>query len=344
MNRRLPLLLFLAVLAWLVYRIVGDLLQPVIWAVILAYASWPLFSLVRALCRGRSGFAASAMVLLLGIAVMLPLIGLMLVIQREAVEIANRLPVWLEQRETLQDRLAQIPYLGDELSRWVGEWGDLGELARQYLLPQIRGLSRRAVNMLGDVGMVAGQWILTLFLMFFLFRDGQALTAEVRHGLRLGLGDRADNYLDIAERTSRAVLYGIVLTAIVQGSVAGLGYWGIGLASPGLLTLLTIAMALIPFGAMAVWVICCLWLLAQGETWQASALLAWGSLVVSWVDNLVRPLVISQATSIPFSLIVLGILGGLLNFGFIGLFLGPIILAIAHAAWEEWLKTRPIAS
>ncbi|RQW80414.1 MAG: AI-2E family transporter, partial [Methylococcus sp.] len=83
MNRRLPLLLFLALLAFLVYRIVGNLLEPVIWAVILAYASWPLYARVRALCRGGAGLAATVMVLLLGIAVMLPLVGLMLVIQRE---------------------------------------------------------------------------------------------------------------------------------------------------------------------------------------------------------------------------------------------------------------------
>ena len=195
-------------------------------------------------------------------------------------------------------------------------------------------------DVLGNAGLLAGQWSLSLFLMFFLYRDGESLTAEVRHGLRLGLGARADNYLDIAQRTSRAVLYGIVLTAIVQGSVAGLGYWGVRLPSPALLTLLTIVMALIPFGAVVVWVLCCLWLFFQGETWRALALLAWGSLIVSWVDNLVRPLVISQATRIPFALVVLGIIGGLLGYGFLGLFLGPVILAIAHAAWEEWLRTR----
>lgn len=340
LTRRLPLLLFLAGLALLVYRILGPLLEPLLWAVILAYATWPAYRHLLALLGRRNTLSALVMVSLLGIAVLLPLAGLTTVIQREMTSVIHQLPLWLEQRSVLQEQLARIPYVGDELSQHVEQWADVGELIRQQLLPQVRGLSRRLLDVLGNAGLLAGQWSLSLFLMFFLYRDGESLTAEVRHGLRLGLGARADNYLDITQRTSRAVLYGIVLTAIVQGSVAGLGYWGVRLPSPALLTLLTIVMALIPFGAVVVWVLCCLWLFFQGETWRALALLAWGSLIVSWVDNLVRPLVISQATRIPFALVVLGIIGGLLGYGFLGLFLGPVILAIAHAAWEEWLRTR----
>ncbi|MDD1650121.1 MAG: AI-2E family transporter [Methylococcaceae bacterium] len=338
--RSLPLLVFLAGLSLLVYQVLGNLLKSIIWAIIMVYATWPLFYRMKAGLGGRSGLAACLMVLLLGIAIIAPLIGMTTVIQREAVEFIHNLPGWLEQRSVLHESLARIPLIGEELSRVVEQWGDIGEVMKQQIIPQIRALSRRLVNMLGGAGLVAGQWILTLFLMFFLYRDGETLTAELRHGLRLGLGERADNYVDIAVRTSRAVLYGIVLTAIVQGSVAGIGYWGVKMPAPALLTLTTIAMALIPFGSLVVWVLCVLWLFLQGETWRAMALLLWGSLVVSWVDNIVRPLVISQATRIPFALVVLGIVGGLVSYGFLGLFIGPVVLAIAHAAWREWLKTR----
>ncbi len=337
-SRRLPWLVFLTALTFLVYRILGNLLEPILWAVILVYATWPLQQRMKTGLNGRGALAASLMVLLLSTAVIAPLIGMTTVIQREFSEVIRQLPTWLEQRSALQDSLARIPVIGDELSRRVGRWGDLGDFVKQQLAPQLRDLSRRLLNMLGGAGLVAGQWVLTLFLMFFLYRDGEALTAEVRHGLQLGIGQRAGAYIDIAVRTSRAVLYGIVLTAIVQGSVAGIGYWAVSLPGPTLLTLITIAMALIPFGALMVWVICCLWLFLQGEAWRATALLLWGSLVVSWVDNLVRPLVISQATRIPFALVVLGIVGGLVSYGFLGLFIGPVVLAIAHAAWKEWLK------
>lgn len=342
--RSLPLLVFLAGLSLLVYQVLGNLLKPIIWAIIMVYATWPPYFRVKTGFMGRGDLAASLMVCLLGIAIIAPLIGMTSVIQRESVDFIRNLPGWLEQRSALHDSLVRLPLIGDELSRMVDQWGDIGEVMKLQVIPQLRGLSRRLLDMLGGAGLVAGQWMLTLFLMFFLYRDGEALTAELRHGLRLGLGERADNYVDIAVRTSRAVLYGFVLTAIVQGSVAGIGYWGVQMPAPALLTLTTIAMAMIPFGAPVVWVLCVLWLFLQGETWRAMALLLWGSLVVSWVDNIVRPLVISQATRIPFALVVLGIIGGLVSYGFLGLFIGPVVLAIAHAAWKEWLKTRTALS
>lgn len=338
--RSLPLLVFLAGLSLLVYQVLGSLLEPIIWAIIMVYATWPVHCRIKARLGGQSSLAAGLMVLLLGIAIITPLVGLTTMMQRETLAFIHDLPTWLEQRSALHESLARIPLIGDELSRMLEQSGDIGEVMKRQIIPQLRGLSRRLLDMLGGAGLVAGQWMLTLFLMFFLYRDGEALTADLRHGLRLGLGERADNYVDIAVRTSRAVLYGIVLTAIVQGGVAGIGYWGVKMPAPALLTLATIAMAMIPFGAPVVWVLCVLWLSLQGETWRAMALFLWGSLVVSWVDNIVRPLVISQATRIPFALVVLGIVGGLVSYGFLGLFIGPAVLAIAQAAWREWLRTR----
>ncbi len=338
--RQTLLLLFVGGLGWFTLGVLGPLLEPILWAIIITYATWPLYARIHKHVGQRSTLAAGLMITLLGVAVVLPLISLTAILQREAADAIRALPHWLEEREVLQERLAQIPYIGQELSRRVSEWGsDLPALLNRTLLPRIQGIGHRLLDMLGGAGWVAGQWLLALFLLFFLFRDGLSLTAEVRLGGRLAIGERADNYLDIAVTTSRAVLYGIVLTAIVQGSVAGIGYWAVDMPGPALLTLLTILMALIPFGASVVWTLACAWLTIQGENGAAIALLLWGALVVSWVDNLVRPIFISQATDIPFALVVLGIIGGLLGYGFLGLFLGPVILAIGHAAWEEWLKT-----
>ena len=337
-HRQLPLLLFLTGLALLAYRILGHLIEPILWAIILTYASWPLYRRTKTAVNGRSGLASGLMIGVLSTLIVAPLIGLTSVLQHEFSEFIQNLPGWLEQRSALEERIKHIPMIGDELSQWVSQWDDLNNLAKQQLIPRLRGWSRRLLVVAGDVGLVAGQWVLTLFLMFFLYRDGETLTADARHGFKRAIGDRADNYLDIAVNTSRAVLYGIVLTAIAQGAVAGIGYWGVDMPGPVLLTLATIVMALIPFGALTIWVLCCFWLFAQGENWRAVALLLWGSLVVSWVDNLVRPLVISQASRIPFALVMLGIIGGLLSFGFLGLFVGPVVLAIGHAAWREWLK------
>ena len=135
-------------------------------------------------------------------------------------------------------------------------------------------------------------------------------------------------------------MYGLVFAALAQGGMAGIGYWAAGLKAPLLLAVFTTLIALlpIPFGTPLVWASIGLWLLLTGHPLPGIGLLLWGTLVVSWVDNLVRPLVISGVTRIPFLLVIFGVLGGLANFGLIGLFLGPVILAISLAVWREWLE------
>jgi predicted PurR-regulated permease PerM len=137
---------------------------------------------------------------------------------------------------------------------------------------------------------------------------------------------------------TKAVVWGLVATALAQGLVAGLGYWWAGMHAPVLLGAITALIALIPFGTPFAWGTIAAWLLISGDTVAGLGLIAWGVLVVSWVDNLVRPLVISNATRIPFLLVMFGVLGGLAAFGLVGLFLGPVVLAVLMAVWREWME------
>jgi len=150
------------------------------------------------------------------------------------------------------------------------------------------------------------------------------------------LGARVDGYLEAVGSTTRAVVYGLLLAALVQGAMAGLGYWVAGVAAPVFWGATTALVALIPFGAPLIWGSIGIWLLARGDTAAGVGLLLWGALAVSWIDNLVRPLVISGVARIPFLLVLFGVLGGLAAFGLIGLFVGPVILAILLALWREW--------
>jgi predicted PurR-regulated permease PerM len=128
-----------------------------------------------------------------------------------------------------------------------------------------------------------------------------------------------------------------MLGALAQGAVAGVGYALFGVRAPVLLGALTALVALVPFGAPMVWGGLGIWLLLTNHIWQGIGLLLWGMLLVSWVDNIVRPLVISNATRMPFLLVVFGVLGGVLAFGLVGLFIGPVLLAVSLALWREWL-------
>ncbi len=189
----------------------------------------------------------------------------------------------------------------------------------------------------GGVGRNVAKFGIAVFALFFLFRHGDEVLSQFRGVATRWLGESARDYIVAAGVTVRAVVFGIVLTALAQGVLAGLGYWVAGIAAPVLWGVITALVSLIPFVGPLVWVGLSLNLLAHGDTQAALGLFLWGALVVSWVDNLIRPLVISGPTRIPFLLVFLGVLGGLSAFGLIGLFLGPVLLAVSIAIWREWL-------
>ena len=196
--------------------------------------------------------------------------------------------------------------------------------------------------LVGGVGRNTIKFSVTLLTVFFLYRDGETIYDQLRRVLGRFLGPGVDNYISAAGNITKAVVYGEMVAALAQGLLAGLGYWAAGLSTPLLLGAITVLVALIPFGTPFVWGSLGLWLLISGDTWSGVGLLLWGVLVVSWIDNLVRPLVISRATHIPFLIVMFGVLGGLAAFGLIGVFLGPVILAVLMAIWREWLEDVPV--
>ena len=333
------LLGFLTIIGILCAHILAPMLEPLAWAIILSYALWPISHRMSRWIGNRRSLSSGVLVFLIGAAIVIPLIVTTAVMQKELADFIQQLPAWGESKSGLQSQLLAIPIIGQNLSHFIEPIEDIQDLLSNQLFPRLQGLSHNLLNMLQNVGFLLLKWLLTLFLMFFLFRSGDKLVAEIRQGIHYGLGERVDGYFETIEETTKAVVYGIVLTAIVQGGFAGMGYWFVDIPSPALLTVATMAMAIIPFGASVVWLMASLWLFMHGQTLSCLELLGWGFVVVSWVDNLVRPIFISQNTRIPFVVVLLGILGGLVSFGIIGLFIGPVILAIAIALWEEWLSS-----
>lgn len=313
-------------------------LVPVSWAVILVYLTWPLSLHVKRVLGGRETLSALVMTLLLTSVIVIPLVWVSFMLQTEIVEFYRNLPEWLEKKPALPAFVTRIPYVGQELEHLFDQFDDLRTLLRERVIPWMQRFSGNLLGMIEDVGYIAAKLGFTLLTVFFFYRDGLGLIGQVRKVLHLVLGERLEGYFATAEETVKAVVYGIVLTAIAQGALAGLGYWGVGIKAPILLSAITMFFALIPFGTPLVWVSASLWLFMNGAYWAGISLGLWGALIVSWVDNVIRPLVISGATRIPFLLVLFGVLGGLANFGFIGLFLGPVILAIGLAVWREWLE------
>jgi predicted PurR-regulated permease PerM len=340
--RRLIVILLLSGIVLLSYTVLRPFLVPVIWALILAYVTWPLYLRLRNALGGRSTLSALLMTLLLTAAFVVPAIWLISLLRDEVGPAYAQLNAWLTSGPRLAPSLANVPWLGEILQDFLDRMrsdpaalkGEVGTLIDQSL-GEIRTL-------IGGVGRNVAKTFFALLTVFFMYRNGEQLAGQVTLVLERVVGERVYGYLEAIGDTTRAVVYGLVLAAIAQGFLAGIGYWIAGLQAPALLGAATALIALIPFGAPLVWISASLWLIATGDVKLGIFLLIWGAGLVSWVDNLIRPLVIANATRIPFLLVLFGVLGGIAAFGLVGLFVGPVILAVLMAVWREWLHLRQV--
>lgn len=155
--------------------------------------------------------------------------------------------------------------------------------------------------------------------------------------VRRFFADRLDPYILTIATMTRAVVYGLALTAFAQGLVAGIGYAIVGIEGAALFGALTGALSVVPVvGTGSVWGSLAVYLMMSGHVGKGMILLVWGAVLVHPTDNILRPLLISNATKVPFLLVMFGVIGGLATLGLVGAFLGPIVLATGLAAWREW--------
>lgn len=322
----------------LAYAVLEIFIVPVAWAVILAYSTWPLYEPLRQRMPKRPMLSALLMTLLLTAAFVLPVLWMAMMLRDELGVFLAAIGAQIRAGPPeLPEFVRDLPGIGASIQEWFDQWTSEPELLRTQIIGWLRQGTDTLVAVVGDVGRNAAKFGFALMTVFFLYRDGERVLAQVQLVLRRFLGNRVDDYLSAIGGTTTGVVWGLAATALAQGVVAGLGYWWAGVSAPVLLGVITALVAMIPFGTPFAWGSVALWLLLDGEVGAAIGLLLWGVLVVSWVDNLVRPLVISSSTRTPFLLVMFGVLGGLGAFGLIGLFLGPVVLAVLMAVWREWL-------
>ncbi len=340
--RRLVVIALLSGLLALSYAVLKPFLVPVIWALIIAYVTWPSYVPLRRVMRGQTTVSALIMTFLMIAAFVLPVVWLLTLLHSELRGAYDEITRYLAGRPRLPPVLAGIPWLGDLLQDFLDRMSSDPAALKGALAQWVDQSLGRARVILGDVGRNVAKILFALLTLFFVYRNGEQFARQVRAVLERLLGERIHDYLTAIGDTTRAVVYGIVLAAIAQGFLAGLGYWVAGLKAPALLGAATALIALVPFGAPLLWGSAGLWLLLTDRTGAGIGLLLWGALAVSWIDNLIRPLIISNATRIPFLLVLFGVLGGIAAFGLVGLFLGPVILAVLMAVWREWLHIRQV--
>lgn len=335
--RRIAAFAFLVFIFGATIWVLSPFFAALAWAGILAYVTWPLHQRLHRLLPDRENLVALLMTLGVAATLLLPLLWVMFTLLADVATAAALL------RKVSAEGLPALPA---GVRDWPGGAWLIAQYGRiqgdpEWVRLQLAALGLSDTGTLkaiaGGVGRNAAKFGIAVFALFFLYRHGDSVLTQFRRVATRWLGESARGYIQAVGVTVRAVVFGIVLTALAQGVLAGLGYWVAGISAPALWGAITALVSLIPFVGPVVWIGLSLNLLAHGDTQAALGLFLWGALVVSWVDNLIRPLVISGPTQIPFLLVFLGVLGGLNAFGLIGLFLGPVLLAISVAIWREWL-------
>jgi Ca2+-transporting ATPase len=323
------------------YQVLSTFLISIVWAFIIAYVTWPLYTRLQHALRDRANLSAAVMTAIITAIVLLIVFWLLAMLQDE-VKMAYQALVntYSQQSYQLPEAINKISWLTDYLQPWVDRLNN----DRTGLITQIAESAKQWLGHLAQILGGIGQYLMNLgfvlVTVFFCFRDGEAALLQLRRGLIHFLGEYQNVYLQAVGDTTRAVVYGLVLAAIGQGLVAGIGYVVAGVKAPVLFGVITALLAMVPMGAMLVWISLGISLLLTDQVVAGIGLLIWGTVAISTVDNIIRPLVISGTSQVPFLVVMFGVFGGLMAFGPVGLFLGPVILSVLLSVWRAWLTIQ----
>ncbi|HVM80062.1 MAG TPA: AI-2E family transporter YdiK [Stellaceae bacterium] len=331
-------ILFLAALIFSSLWILSPFLPAGIWAVTIVIATWPIMSRAQTWLWNKRALAVLAMTLVLLLLFFLPFAAAIGVIAGNAGKIAD----WADKISSMEvppppSWLADIPLAGERIMKF---WNDIGSAGIHELLlkaqPYAGPLTREALSTVGSFGLVLVQFLLTVGFSAILYARGEAAAAGViRFGRRLA-GERGERSLRLAAQAIRGVALGVVLTALAQTAVSGVGLMLAGVPFAPILIAVTFMLCIAQLGPAPVVIPALIWMFATQSAFWAGLLLVF-SLVALTLDNVLRPILIRKGADLPLLLILVGVIGGLLAFGLIGLFIGPTILAVAYTLLREWI-------
>lgn len=320
-------------------------MSAILLASILCFSTWPLFQRVKRAMPGRNGLAAGLMVLL----ITLVLVGPFALVSTHLVDNLRIATEWFRDFKKAglpdpPDWIRGIPLAGDAIS---SHWQDLAEntektvaLLKELFVKSESWLLHHSLALIEGIV----QLCLSVLISFFFYRDGEAVVAKLVAGVKRIAGDGTQHLIATIGGTVKGVVYGILGTALLQGIVAGIGFWICGIESALLLGFLIFVLSFIPGGPPTVWVPVTVWLFTQGHPGLGTFMIIWGIFIITGVDHVIRPYLISRDTKQSFALILLGILGGILAFGFVGLFIGPTLLAVGRTILQQFISRPALAA
>jgi predicted PurR-regulated permease PerM len=336
-TERIILTLLILGIAWGCILIIGPFSSALLWAAILAYTTWPLFVRLRA--RTGPSIAATLMTIISTICIIAPA-GLVtseaLTAGPDAVQsLVNTLlpnlhipppPAWLER----------IPFIGTEVRH---TWGMASNDIRHFtdmLRPYAGNIASSFLELIVKLASGGLHLIMAMFIAFFFWLSGDTLGKTVSAVIERIAGHHASRILRLIGNTIRGTVYGVLGTAIVQGILTAIGFAVVGLPEAVIFGAIAAFVAVLPVGAPMIWVPGAIWLALSHHLWKGIALALYGTLVISGVDHFIRPVFIARGARMPYLLTLIGVVGGILEFGGLGIFLGPVFLAVGYTLTTEF--------
>ncbi len=323
--------------------ILAPFAAALVWATTIVVATWPVLLKLQKLFGGRRGLATAVLTLALLLVVVVPfLAGL-----RTLLESRDAIALKVDQLRTAEippppSWVAKIPIVGQHAdAAWRGYAGaavrDLAEKAAPY--------ARRAldwfVGTLGSVGALFFHLLMTVIIAAVLYQLGDSAAERLRLFARRLAGDRGDNAVVLAGQSIRGVALGVVLTAVGQSVLGGIGLAIAGVPFAGVLTVVALILCIAQVGPILVLLPAILWLYGSGQAGWGTFLLVWTIPLIT-LDNVIRPILIKKGADLPLLLIFAGVIGGLVSFGLIGIFVGPVVLAVAHTLLDAWIDSGDV--
>lgn len=329
---------FIGVLAAGCFWIMRPFLLPMIWATAIVVATWPLMLRLERYLGGRRGLATTIMTLGFLLLLLVPLAFAIAAI----VQNADRIVGWVRSVGSFSmppppEWVARIPLVGPNLAT---QWAQMAELGAggisAHLAPYVSTIVAWFIGQIGNVGRMLLEFLLTVVVAAVLYSRGETAADGVHQFARRLAGARAEGVLQLGAQAVRAVALGVVVTALAQALLGGVGLAICGVPFTGVLIAVMLILGIAQLGPAFVLIPAIIWLYWKGDSTWGTVLLVW-SLVVLSMDNFMRPLLIKRGANLPLLLIFTGVIGGLIAFGIIGLFIGPVFLAVGYTLLAAWI-------
>ncbi len=321
------------------FWILRPFLPSFVWATMIVVATWPMMRRVEARFGGRRGLAVAFMTMIMLLVFVVPLALAIGVIADHA----DAMAAWVKGLATRPvppppGWVAGLPLVGERAATaWTGLAASGFPEVAARAEPYTRDITRWLILEAGSVGLVFAQCLLIVILAAVLYSGGEAWARWiVAFGRRVG-AERGGNAVILAGQAIRGVALGVVLTALIQSGLGGLGLALAGVPFPGLLTAIILVLCIAQIGPLLILLAATAWLFANDAQGWGTFMLVW-SLAVGLMDNFLRPILIRMGADLPLLLIFAGVIGGLLSFGLIGLFVGPVVLAVAYTLVDAWVN------